>query len=439
MIKAVWIIGWGLLDTFLKYRFLEKMLGAKYRYAYLWFYLGSFIYGQMNVRFSLAGTVRGNFIYLFGCSFVLDLLLFHGSMIKKAFFTLWMYCAPGLAADGLIIIAHALAAAEGQSRSSDIVLEIISITACLVQYLMMEILQRRLYILKRDFANQDILYLMSIILFIYAAVSMITSLFDGISGWTEEALPVTAALCSMTAFCGAGLHVYCIVKLEANLLKQLAVQQYESLNQYMETAKEQYEQMMKIRHDIKNHGLCVGQLLSDGRVREVQEYLEQLNLRMEQGRPAVQTGSVFVDALLNPKYQQARRFGIDIDISMTVPGEEQAAPLDICCLLANALDNAIEACRRGNGEDAGWIRMKAGMHPGYWVLEVRNSIFSPIAVQDGKILSSKRVQSCGAGLRNIKEVVERYEGVLDIQSDPCFVLSVMLPMPSASEKKPSAS
>lgn len=145
--------------------------------------------------------------------------------------------------------------------------------------------------------------------------------------------------------------------------------------------------------------------------------------------------------MLNPKYQQACTLGIDIDISMTVPGEEEIAPVDICCLLANALDNAIEACRRGNvhEKDAGWIRMKAGMYKNYWVLEVRNSIFLPIIEHDGKILSSKRIQSGGVGLQNIKTVVERYEGVLNIQSESCFILSVMLPLPSASQKKPPAS
>ena len=57
----VWTIGWGFLDTFLRYRFLDKMLGAESRYGYIWFYLGNFIYGQLNVRFSLAVTVGGIF------------------------------------------------------------------------------------------------------------------------------------------------------------------------------------------------------------------------------------------------------------------------------------------------------------------------------------------------------------------------------------------
>lgn len=436
--REVWIIGWGLLDTFLKYRFLERMLGAKHRFAYLWFYLGSLIYGQMNVRFHLAGTAGGNLIYLCGCAFVLNLLLFYGSVVKKAFFTLWMYCAQGVTADGLLIVYHALAVSEGRIRCSDTVLYSIGITASLVQYLMMEILQQRLYILKRDFADQDICYLMSIILFIYAAVSMIRTMFSGITDWAPEALTVTAVLGSLTAFGGAALQVYCIVKLESRLLERLARQRYQLMDQHIEAIKEQYQQMRKVRHDIKNHGLCLAQLLSEGKIEEASAYLEGLTSRIEQGKPAVQTGSVFADALLNPKYQQARAQGIDISISMAVPKEEQIAPVDLCCLLANALDNAIEACGRGSGESAGWIRMKARMHTNCWVLEVRNSMHSAAAVKSRSLLHSKSSKPGGIGLQNMKAVVERYEGVLDIQSDSCFTLSVMLSLPSASKKRPSA-
>ena len=79
------LFGYSLLDIFLRCRFLKKMLGIKYRYTYLWFYLGTWLYGHINVWFYIAGTVWGNFIYLCVCAFALNTLLFHGSIIKKIF------------------------------------------------------------------------------------------------------------------------------------------------------------------------------------------------------------------------------------------------------------------------------------------------------------------------------------------------------------------
>ena len=113
-LAAAGTILWGFLDTYLRYRFLDKMLGSKVRYTYLWFYLGNIIYGQINVRLSLAVTLRGNLFYLCGCAFLLNLLLFYGSVIKKFFFTLWMYCGAELVFDMLFILLDGLAIGRGK-------------------------------------------------------------------------------------------------------------------------------------------------------------------------------------------------------------------------------------------------------------------------------------------------------------------------------------
>lgn len=458
----------GILNTALKYRFLKKMLGTKYRFSFVWFYLGSLLYGQANVVFGIAGTVRGNLIYLCACSLVLKMLLFHGSIVKKCFFTLWMYCASGIVFCTVFPLFHGLAVTNGLEGSPVEMINAADMISRLVEYLMMEILQRRLHLLKRDFADQDAFYLMYIILFIYAAQSMLLELFTGISDWQEGAVLPTALCCSLIGASGVGLHLFCVMMLEQRLLKRLAGQQYELLGRHLEASREQYDQLVKMRHDMKNHDLCLKQLLSEGKTEEAIHYLAQMDERMEQGQDAVQTGSVYVDALLTPKYHQARQLGIDISIRMSVPDEEKIAAVDICCILANGLDNAIEACGRAiqAGEPAGWIRMRSQTRTNYWVLEIRNSLpasaaaghtFSDIknlfmrntADSEGRngygnIFSIKRFhftgqQVPGIGLQNIRTAVERYEGVLEIQSGEEFSLNIMLPMPLAAKKNPSAS
>ncbi len=222
MIAWIWTTTWGFLDSFLGYRFLKKMLGAKYRYAFVWFYLGSFIYGYANTAFGITGTVRGNFIYLCMCGLVLNMLLFHGSTVKKCFFTLWMYCASGIVFCAIFPLFHGLAVINGAGYCPDAVVDAISIVSRLIQYLMMEILQRRLHLLKRDFADQDAFYLIYIIVFIYAALNLMLNLFSGIHDWQEGAVFPIAVSCSLTAAAGAGLHLFCIVMLEHRLLKWLA-------------------------------------------------------------------------------------------------------------------------------------------------------------------------------------------------------------------------
>lgn len=65
--EAVWRYSLGLVDLLMEYRFLKKMFGTKFRYTFVWFCLGSFLYGFLNRTFILAGTTLGNFIYLSLC------------------------------------------------------------------------------------------------------------------------------------------------------------------------------------------------------------------------------------------------------------------------------------------------------------------------------------------------------------------------------------
>ena len=280
---------------------------------------------------------------------------------------------------------------------------------------------------------------MYIIIFIYAGADIMCKMFAGETSWRSDDIWRAAIPLSLIALSGLGLYVYCVLSLEYRLLDRLAKQQYQMIEQQLSAFKEQYGQLVKMRHDMKNHSLCLAKLIKDKNVDEAAHYLDQLTLGAGQEDSMIHTGSIYADALLNPKYQQAVKLGIDISIQMSIPAKDKIAPVDICCLLSNALDNAIEACERGKKENGspGWIQMKSAVHGQYWVLEITNSIVKPASIHQGKFLSSKRIQSYGVGLQNIKSVVEQYHGVLNLQNEDCFILSVMLPVPSTSKNGPS--
>lgn len=429
--SAIWIVGLEIFQTFYQCLFLKEMLGAKYRYTYLWFYLGTWLYGYVNARFGITGTTWGNMIYLCGCAFAVNTLLFHGSIIKRGFFTLWMYGIREVASGAFIPLFMAAAVLNGREDCFDMVLKAADLMGCLVPFFMMEILKRKLHLLKRDFEDRDGIYLMCLIGLICVEVCMAAMTFFRVSNWDAEYMYAIVIPNGLIAVGCEILNVYIILMLERCLVERLAKQQYQMLKNHLEISKEQYEQFIKLRHDMKNHNLCLAQLLEKEKTEEAKSYLEQWNTGIEEGEAVIYTGSVFADAMLNPKYLQAKRLGIDITVQMRVPGEDRIAPVDLCCLLANALDNAIEACRRGSaaGYPAGWIRMKSQIYPNYWVFEIANSTYISVKQHEGRFLSSKQVPMSGVGLQNIRTVVERYEGVLDLKSGTCFTLNAMFPLP----------
>ncbi len=441
IVSTIWTAGLGLFFTFYQSLFLKEMLGVKYRYTYLWFYLGTWLYGHINVWFGIAGTAWENMIYLCACAFALNTLLFQGSIIKRGFFTLWMYGIQEAA--GIIFYLLFMAAANliGWKDCMDIILNAVNLMTALVLFFMMEVLKRKLHLLKRDFEDRDGIYLMCIIAFICSAAGMTAMTFDKVSNWDTEYIYRIVIPSGLLAVGGEILNIYCIIMLEQRLVERLAKQQYQILGQHLEISKEQYEQFIKIRHDLKNHSLCLEQLLEKENIEEARHYLKQWNSVIEEGETVIRTGSIFADALLNPKYQQAKKLGIDISIQMSVPGEERIAPVDLCCLLANALDNAIEACQRGikTGHPAGWIQMKSQIYPNYWIFEISNSTYVSVKQHEGRFPSSKQVPISGVGLQNIRTVVERYEGVLALENGTSFTLNAMFPLPKASKNDPFTS
>ncbi len=439
--SIIWTTGWGLFCTFYQYLFLKEMLGVKHRYTYLWFYLGTWLYGHINAWFGIAGTAWGNMLYLCVCAFVLNMLLFHGSVIKKGFLTLWIYGVQEVAGGAFYPLFMAAAKFMGWEGYFDFTLNAVALMTGLVLFSMMEVLKRKLHLLKRDFEDRDGIYLMCIIVFICIAVSMPSMTFDKVSNWDAEYMYVVVIPSGLIAVGGEFLNIYCIIMLERRLVERLAKQQHQMLGQHLELSKEQYKQFIKLQHDMKNHSLCLAQLLEKKQAEEARHYLKQWNAAMEEGEDVIQTGSIFADALLNPKYRQAKKLGIDILIQMSVPGEDRIAPVDLCCLLGNALDNAIEACQRGiqAGNPAGWIRMKSQIYPNYWVFEISNNICVPVKRHGGIFLSSKQTPVSGVGLQNIRTVVERYEGVLDLKAETTFTLNAMFPLPQTPKNNPSAS
>ena len=200
----------------------------------------------------------------------------------------------------------------GREDCLDMVLNAVNLMAGLVLFFMMEVLKRKLHLLKRDFEDRDGVYLMCIIIFICVAVSMTPMTFDEVNNWDARYIHTVVIPSGLIVISGEMLNVYSVIMLERRLVERLSKQQYQILGEHLEVSKEQYEQLMKIRHDMKNHSLCLAQLLEKGNVEGARRYLKQWNTVIEEGETVIRTGSIFADALLNPKYQQAKKLGIDI-------------------------------------------------------------------------------------------------------------------------------
>ena len=180
---------------------------------------------------------------------------------------------------------------------------------------------------------------------------------------------------------------------------------------YIAEAQARYEQTKSFRHDIKNHLSVLDGLLRSGKLEEGREYLKKLEAVSEALSFPYQTGNPVVDILLGEKLGLAKE--IAAEVSLVLPKPCGIDDFDLCVLFANALDNAIAACRANDGAKA--IRISGKQQGDFYMLTFENTC------------SDKPLPPAGTGLSNIKAVAEKYHGALLTEKNGRqFYLSVLL-------------
>lgn len=250
-------------------------------------------------------------------------------------------------------------------------------------------------------------------------------------GLYENQLFSHGAVCIMTALCmfAAGFYVYGMHKIQREWQKK---EQYRLQTIYLEGLKEQNEQMDKIRHDMKNHIISLQGLLASGNLERLEEYLNRIaETGGIKGAEEV-TGNKAVDALLYEKRKRAEEKNIIWRCDMQPWQKSAMDEFDFCVLAGNALDNAINACERMEYATDRFIHIQTGWVKNYFLFEVKNSADVKVVEEvQHSAPGSKKAEGKhdGIGLLNIKETVQKYNGIVNIEiKDKVFIISVLIPV-----------
>ena len=195
-------------------------------------------------------------------------------------------------------------------------------------------------------------------------------------------------------------------------------QQEHSLNQYVEEAKARYDRTKSFRHDIRNHIAVVKKLLQSGKLEEAVSYMEDLDDMAEKMSFPCCTNNPVVDILVENKLGTAKSMGVDVDCSLLLPYPCGIRDIDICIVLSNALDNAIQAVKNPGAGTEKYIRVSGRIQGDFLMMEIENSSRGKGAFKEG------------TGLSNVKKVAEKYGGAMSIETqENVFVLHVLLIIP----------
>lgn len=206
----------------------------------------------------------------------------------------------------------------------------------------------------------------------------------------------------------------------AFIKEQLSAQ----INHYTELSKSQNE-TRKIWHDMKNNLTAVNGLLGANNIREARNYIDRITGDVSSIINITNTGIPTLDAILTAKTLIAKELNICIDCKIIVEQEIKIDQMDISIIIANALDNAIEATSKITAQDR-IIKIVISTFSAYLSIVIENP-FSDIVSIDKIVTIKKDKSNHGFGLKGIKSVASKYDGDVDIKIlEDMFRLSVIL-------------
>lgn len=206
---------------------------------------------------------------------------------------------------------------------------------------------------------------------------------------------------------------------------KLKEQQLKHNVQYAETVRSQYQEIRQIRHDIKQHLDAVSGLQLEGKIEAAQKYISEISSGLESIEMFMDVGNDFVNAILNSKLSIAKSKGIEVlcSSSSEVSGISE---YDLCNLIGNMLDNAIEAAEK-TGDNA---VVEVSIHSDKYKLMITlaNSILQSVLNDNSKLKTTKnKTELHGFGVKSIKTIAEKYGGSVDFyEEDLTFFCRVIL-------------
>ncbi len=209
--------------------------------------------------------------------------------------------------------------------------------------------------------------------------------------------------------------------------RSLIEYQNKLMSNEMQEVQNIYMTMRGWRHDYHNHMQSIKAYLAKDNIAEARRYLDNLEVDLDDIRLLFDTGNLNVDAILNAKISLALENGIRCDYKAVIPKNLAISDIDLCVLIGNLIDNAVEACRKLQ-KDEQFLRLYIATFKEQLYISVTNATNEVARKLDDEYISNKRGDH-GHGLKRINNIVEKYDGYINRKNEPgVFVTEIMLPL-----------
>lgn len=209
--------------------------------------------------------------------------------------------------------------------------------------------------------------------------------------------------------------------------KRIAAYQRELIETHYREVENMYRQIRGWRHDYRNHIQMMKVLAANGNMDALKVYLDELDTDLNTVDTVVKTGNPMADAILNSKISLARSRNIPTQVDAHIPVKLKMSELDLCCIIGNLFDNAMEASM-ALPEEKRLIRVYMDMKGTQLYISFTNLTAAKKLSKVGRGFKTSKGEGHGFGLVRMDDIVSRYDGYLSRNSeDGAFTTEILIP------------
>ena len=215
--------------------------------------------------------------------------------------------------------------------------------------------------------------------------------------------------------------------LSKRLDSKIASYQHELIETHYREVDNMYRKMRGWRHDYRNHIQAMKAYAASEDWDAIKRYLDLLDDDLTTVDTVIKTGNPMMDAILNSKISLAASKNIKVIADAYIPVKLQLSEIDLCCIIGNLFDNAIEASVKLPEEER-LIRVYMDLRNTQLYISFTNFTAGKKMKKEGKLFRSTKGKGHGFGLIRIDAIVERLDGYISRNSeDGAFTTEILLP------------
>lgn len=178
------------------------------------------------------------------------------------------------------------------------------------------------------------------------------------------------------------------------------------------------EKVKGLRHDMKHHMNELKILAAKGENKAIEEYIDDMQEFISNPNEIVSSGNLEIDSVMNYMLRRAKDVLRTVNVNVLLP-KSVSHSFDINVILGNLLENSIEAARQTEEKI---LDVNVELQQGFLRIQIENSYNGKTVFDKEKgykrLLTTKKSKGLhGIGLENVRKMVEKYDGIMEISPE----------------------